>query len=444
MLKRSDFEPYQEEYLKFALEKRKCGLFLGMGSGKTTIALTAAQELIDDFAIMRCLVIAPLRVANTVWKQEAEKWEHLQHLKIDICTGDADNRRQMLNSDADIHVINRENIPWIIREGKWRWDMVIVDESTSFKNHASKRFAALRKVLKHTKSMILLTGTPIPKGAIDLWSQLFLIDQGERLDKFITHYRNKYFVKDYMGHKYIPRDGAYDQIKEKISDVCVSRPAVNTVKCQDLYQYVEMPKKLEEQYKELEEEFIVFLNDDKDKIKAKSAASLSGKLLQMCNGAVYDESGVNYHVVHDLKIEAMKDFLEDNPGENFLIGYNYKHDLKRLKKAFPELVVLSKSGKEVPKWNKGEIRLMAVHPASGGHGLNIQDGGAILIWFGLNWSLELYQQLNGRLFRKGQKRNVKILHLVMKKGLDQTVMGALKSGAKTQDELIEYLKLKLK
>ena len=442
MLKRSNLHDYQVEFIAFVREKKKCGLFLDMGLGKTTTSLTAASDMLDDFFVTRVLIIAPLRVANTVWEQEAKNWEHLRHLDIKICTGNVADRTRALNSDADIHVINRENIPWLVDNIKWRWDMVIVDESSSFKNHTAKRFKAMRKVLKYVRSMVLLTGTPTPKGLINLWPQLFLIDQGERLGKNITAYRNEFFKQDYSGFNYIAATGSDAIIKERIKDVCVTMKATGNTERIDLFEYIEMPSDIKKQYKELEKEFLLSLTGEGE-IEAPTAAVLSGKLLQMCNGAVYDADGKT-HQIHDLKIKAMKEMIEDNPGENFLVAYNYKSDLQRLQKAFPNAVTLSRSGEEVVAWNEGKIGMLLAHPASAGHGLNIQHGGSVIIWFGLNWSLELYQQFNARLHRQGQKNIVRIMHIIIKDGLDEKVLEALRSNAKTQDELIEYLKFNLK
>jgi hypothetical protein len=442
MLKRSNLHDYQVEFIEFISKIKKCGLFLDMGLGKTTTSLTAASDFLDDFFVMKVLVIAPLRVSNTVWKQEAQGWEHLKHLNIKICTGTAKERVDALNSNADIYVINRENVQWLVENVKWQWDMVIIDESSSFKNHAAKRFRALKKVLKHVKSIILLTGTPTPKGLIDLWPQLFLIDSGERLGKNITIYRSRFFGQDYSGFNYVPLEGSDEKIKELIKDVCVTMKATGNVERIDLYEYIDMPPAIRTQYKELEKEFLLSLEGGAD-IEVPTAAVLSGKLLQMCNGAVYDADGKS-HQIHDLKIKALKEMMEDNPGENFLVAYNYKSDLERLQKAFPNAVTLSRSGKEVVPWNEGKLGMLLAHPASAGHGLNIQHGGSVIIWFGLNWSLELYQQFNARLHRQGQKNIVRIMHIVIKNGLDEKVLKALASNAKTQDELIEYLKFDLK
>lgn len=446
MLKRIDFHNYQNSLIAFAKFVNKCGLFVDMGLGKTVTTLTIILDFYNDFFIDRILIVAPLRVANTVWKQEALKWEHLKDLDIGICTGTATNRNLVIRKKHVITVINKENIPWLCENHKWIWDMVVIDESTGFKNPKAKRFKHIKNKMKYVKSLILLTGTPTPNGLLDLWSQIFLIDSGERLGKNMTMYKSRFFKPTgYMGYQFKPLPGAEDKIKELIKDVCITMKSEDYLELPDkidLYEYIEMPSNIKDQYEELEKEFILSLDSGID-IEAPSASGLHNKLLQFCNGAMYD-TDKKWHEIHNLKIEALKELIEENPGENFLIAYNYKSDLERLKKAFPKMVVLSKSGDELEEWNKGNIRMLACHPASAGHGLNAQYGGSILIWFGLNWSLELYQQLNKRLHRQGQTKPVRIIHLIMKGGMDEKVMLAITSKAQTQDELIEYLKFILK
>ncbi len=452
---RSNLHDYQNKALAFIKDKRKCALFLDMGLGKSVTTLTAASDLLEDFAVNKVLVIAPLRVANTVWKQEAEKWDHLKHLKISIITGQVKDRLAAIESDADIYVVNREQVQWLaegkqvkgtgsslkILKWKWKWDMLIIDESSSFKNHQSKRFRALRKMIKHIKSVVLLTGTPSPNGVGDLWAQMYLIDQGQRLGKTLTNFRSRFMHQpQYMGFGWLPNKDANKQIQEIIKDVCITMSSEDYLELPeriDLNEYIELPPKVRAQYKELEKEFLLTL--DSGDIEALSAATLAGKLLQMCNGAVYDEDG-GTHLIHDLKIKAIKEIIEDHPNENFLIAYNFKSDLVRLSKAFKQGVSLSKSGVEVQKWNENKIKLLFAHPASAGHGLNLQAGGSNIIWFGLNWSLELYQQFNARLHRQGQDKPVKIIHIVAKDGMDEKVMKALVSKAKTQNDLLNYLK----
>ncbi len=442
--KRSDLHNYQNSAIEFIMKIKKGGLFLDMGLGKTTTSLTIASDFIDNLYVDKILIIAPLRVANTVWKQESQLWEHLKHLDISICTGNLKQRNEVLKSNqmSAITVINRENVQWLCDNHKWVWDMVIIDESSSFKNYRAKRFKSLKSKMKFVKSMILLTGTPSPNGLMDLWSQLFLLDSGERLGKNITTYRNRFFkASGYKGYEFKALPDADDKIKSLIKDICITMKSEDYLELPDrinLNEYIEMPSSIKEQYKELEKEFILTLGSGVD-IEAPSAAGLHNKLLQFCNGAIYDENGKT-HEVHNLKIDTLKEIIEDNPDENFLIAYNYKSDLERLKKAFPKMKVLSKSGIELEEWNKGNIRMLAAHPASAGHGLNAQFGGSAIIWFGLNWSLELYQQFNKRIHRQGQTKPVRIIHLVMKGGIDERVLKALESKAKDQDELIAYLK----
>ena len=440
-LKRTNLHSFQKRALAFIRHKRKCALFLDMGLGKSVIALTAASDMLDEFLINKVLVIAPLRVSNTVWKQEAKKWEHLEHLNIAIATGSAKNRIQNLESSADIHVINRENVDWLVRTQKWKWDMVIVDESSSFKSMKSKRFRALRKVTKYMKSVILLTGTPSPNGIVDLWSQIYLIDQGARIGKTMGNFRQRFLhPAGYMSYSWEPNEGADIEIQELIKDVCITMSSEDYLELPErinLNEYIDLPPDVREQYKELEKEFLLILEGGD--IEALSAATLGNKLLQMCNGAVYDSEGVA-HTIHDLKIKALKEIIEDNPNESFLVAYNYRSDHVRLSKAFPQGVSLGREGVEIEEWNKGKIKLMFAHPASAGHGLNLQKGGSSIVWFGLNWSLELYEQFNARLHRQGQDKPVKVTHLIAKDGIDEKVMKALRGKAKTQRDLLEYLK----
>lgn len=440
MLKRADMHDYQNEAVRFIKERKKCALFLDMGLGKTVSSLTAASDFLDDVLVTKVLIIAPLRVANTVWAQEANKWEHLSHLKTVICTGTQTERLAALSSDADVFITNRENTQWLIESVKWDFDMLIVDESSSFKNPASKRFKYLKKVLKYVNSIVLLTGTPSPQGYIDLWSQLYLVDNGERLGRNITAYRHRFFTQDPYGYAWELNAGSDKIIQSLISDVCMTMFAADHLKMPgkiNITEYVEFDTKSKKQYKELEKEFLLTLSQGTD-IEAPSAGVLANKLLQICNGAIYD-ANKDYHIVHDLKIKALKEIIEDNPNENMLIAYNFKSDLERLQKAFPDAKVLSKSGKELKEWNEGGVKMLLAHPASAGHGLNAQFGGSMLVWFGLNWSLELYEQFNARLYRQGQMNTVRVIHIVAKGGIDEKVMLALTSKAKTQKELMTYL-----
>lgn len=435
-----DFSSNQCNFIQKIKEKRATGLFLGMGSGKTVISLTAANDLLITKKVKNVLVIAPLRVANTVWKQEAADWDHLKHLSFAICTGSEIERLYNALSSADIHVINRENIPWLVSKMKWKWDMVIVDESTSFKNGSSRRFKSLRKHLKNISRIVCLTGTPSPNGYMDLWAQLFLLDNGERLGKNISMFRRLYFNSaGYMGYGYKLKRGAEGAIRKKISDICVSASFETKQGAKYINQYIELPKKVDKQYKELEKEFILLLKNGAS-IEAPSTANVGNKLLQICNGAVYDSEG-KVQILHDEKIKALKDILEDNPNENFLVAYNYKHDLQRLKRAFPNAKEISKTGEEVLEWNRGNIKMLLVHPASSGQGLNLQFGGSIIIWFGLTWNLEFYQQLIARLLRQGQTRTVRIIHILTKGSKCEDVLLSLTKKDNLQKKLLDYLRI---
>jgi len=441
MRKKSQLYNHQKTTIEIAKDLKKCALFLDMGMGKTATSLTISSFFYDDLFIDKTLIIAPKRVAKSVWHKEAKQWEHLKDLNIKICVGSEKERLAALNSEADIYVINKDVIPWLVKNYKWKWDMVIGDESSMFKTHSSKRVRALRKILKNLKSIILLTGTPSPNGYMDLWSQIFLIDQGERLGKTITGFRQRFFDVDYMGYNYTLKPGAKEQIDNLIKDICVTMSSEDYLDLPEvipLTEYIELPEDVKKQYKELEKTFLLQL--EKAEITSASAAVLSNKLLQMCNGAIYDEEK-NTHEIHDEKIKTLKEIIEDNPNENFLIGYNFKSDLKRIKKAFPKAVEL-KTTEDEDKWNEGKIKMLLAHPASAGHGLNLQYGGSILIWFGLTWNLEHYQQFNKRLHRPGQTKPVRIIHIVAKGCLDERVMLALGSKAKTQQDLLDYLKYK--
>lgn len=446
MLKREQLFNYQGRGVDFIKEKRKCALFLDMGMGKTTTTLTAIRDMFDDFSAFRVLIIAPLRVANTVWKQESQKWEHLSDLNIGIATGTEGQRKAVLERGYDITIINRENVPWLVEfykaKHQWPFDTIIIDESTSFKNSASKRFKAMKQILKYVYNIVLLTGTPSPQGMIDLWSQMYMIDFGERLWRNKSTFLNLYFeTGGFQHYEHTMIEGCDRVIRAKIKDVCMTMLSEDYLELPEmipLRHTVILPDAAKKTYKELKKEMLITMKGGTD-ISAPSAAALNNKLLQICNGAVYDEDGT-YHLIHDGKIEALKDIVENNPDENLLVAYNFKSDKERLMKAFPFAVVLDKEGVAVDQWNKGEIKMLLAHPQSAGHGLNMQFGGSTLIYFGLTWSLEYYQQFNKRLHRQGQKSNVRIIHIVVEGGVDEAVMEAINNKAKSQSDLINYLK----
>ena len=443
MLTKSQMHDYQHRSVNFILDNKKVALLLDMGLGKTVSSLTAIADLIDSMSVNKVLIIAPLRVANTVWHTEAKNWEHTKHLKINICTGSEKNRQSKLHSSADIYIINRENVEWLVNlyGKKWPFDCVIIDESSSFKSPSARRFKALKKTIAKTEYCVLLTGTPSPNGLLDLWSQYYLLDAGERLGRTMTAYKQRFFETDFMGYKFEPRKNASNNIYDLVKNITLSMDAADYLTLPsriDSSLVVELPVKLKKQYDELEKEFIAQIDDNE--IVALSAATLANKLLQFCNGAIYTDEHKNYSELHKSKLDALADIVDDNNGENILVAYNYKTDLIRLQKKFPDAVVMDKEGLAVDKWNRGEIKMLLAHPASAGHGLNLQRGGSLIVWFGLNWSLELYQQFNARLHRQGQDKPVRIIHIVVKDCIDEKVMKAIAGKALTQSDLLNALK----
>ena len=441
MRDRDDLHEYQIEATVFVRVMKRCALFLDMGLGKTIIVLTVMVDMLDDLLVTNVLVIAPLRVANTVWVQEARAWTHTKGLSMAVATGTAADRKAALDKRADITVINRENVVWLVLNFPWRWDMVVIDESTGFKSRGAKRFRALRSVLPKIDVMVLLTGTPAPNGLMDLWSQMYLIDGGQRLFKTLTNFRNRFFTQvGFGGFTYELRPGAAKEIKGRISDICLSMNAKDYLGQEDylaLTERVYLPADVMQDYKRFEKEFYLALDDDG--VTAVSAGVLAGKLLQIANGAVYDENRKVHHV-HDEKIERLKEIVEDNPSENLFVAYNFVHDLDRLKKAFPRAVTLSRSGKEMADWNAGKISMLLAHPGSAGHGLNAQFGGRVVVWFGLNWSLELYQQFIKRIHRQGQLGTVRVLHIVADGTIDERLIGGLAIKDQTQEGLLKHIR----
>ena len=443
---RSDLHEYQRKGVEFIMERKRCALFLSMGLGKTTTTLTAVSDLKDGFAIGKVLVIAPLRVANSVWLQETRIWEHLRHLKVSICTGTERNRIAALAREADIYVINRENVAWLVQThgAKWPFDCVVIDEASSFKSSSSQRFKALKKVLPYTEYMILLTGTPSPNGLLDIWSQIYLIDFGERLGRTMTAYKQRFFESDYMGYKFAPREGSADKIHNLLKPIAMSMKAEDYLELPDridIVERVELPPKTLSEYRTFEKDLLAELPEGEE-VEAVSAAVLANKLLQWCNGALYTDDKGNWAELHNAKVDALTDLVEQNEGENILVAYNYKTDLARLLKAFPKARVLDKDPQTVLDWNSGKIPLLLAHPASAGHGLNLQQGGSMIVWFGLNWSLELYQQFNARLHRQGQEKPVRIIHIVAADCIDERVMSVLADKDAQQSKLLNALKPK--
>lgn len=437
---------YQEYAKEFIVGQKISALFLDCGLGKTVITLTAIWELLlDYFEIRRVLVIAPLRVARDTWSGELRKWDHLSGIEMSLVLGSEKERRTALNKRANVYVINRENVEWLVENYRWDFDMVVLDELSSFKSHKAKRFKALKKVRPMVGWMVGLTGTPAPNGLIDLWAEIGILDMGQRLGRFIGGYRERFFVPDKrsreMVFSYKPREGAGEAIYALISDICISMKAVDYLAMPDcIYNRVEvaMNEKERKLYEQLEKDMLLPFSDGD--IDAVNAAALSGKLMQMANGAVYDENG-NVRHIHDRKLEALEDLVEEANGKRVLIAYWYRHDLYRIKKRVGAVEL--DTAEDMRKWNAGEIQAAVIHPASAGHGLNLQAGGSTLIWFGLTWSLELYQQMNARLWRQGQKETVVIHHLIVKGTLDEKVMAALEKKDCGQSALVEAVKARI-
>lgn len=402
-----------------------------MGLGKTVISLTAIADLLfDSFEAHRILVVAPLRVARDTWPAEISKWQHLKHLTYAVAVGTVKERKAALSAGADITIINRENLGWLIDSSGYEfdYDMVIIDELSSFKNHKSKRFQSLMKVRPKVKRIIGLTGTPSSNGLMDLWAEFKLLDFGERLGRFITHYRNNYFIPDKRNgeiiYSYKPMPYAEDAIYRKISDITISMKSTDHLQMPELItsQYeVQLSEEEEQRYEELKADFILELPEGE--ITAANAASLTGKLSQLANGAIYDDEG-NIVEFHDRKLDALEDIIESANGKPLLVAYWFKHDLQRIKKRFDVREI--KTSKDIIDWNNGDIPVAVIHPASAGHGLNLQAGGSTLIWFGLTWSLELYQQTNARLWRQGQSSGTVVIeHIITKGTIDERILKAL-------------------
>ncbi len=439
---------YQKYATKFILDHPVSAILLDMGLGKSVITLTAITELLfDRFDAHKVLVIAPLRVARDTWPAEIEKWDHLHCLTYSVAIGTEQERKDALMAKADIYLINRENVDWLISKSNlpFDFDMVVIDELSSFKSYSAKRFKSLLKVRHKIKRIVGLTGTPSSNGLMDLWAEFRILDMGQRLGRYITHYRNKFFTPDkrnqQMVFSYKPLPGADKAIYRLISDITISMKSTDFLKMPECV-INEVPVYLspDEQdiYDTFREDMVLKLKNDE--IDAVNAAVLSGKLLQMANGAVYDEDSKT-HQIHDRKLDALEDLIEGANGKPVLIAYWYNHDLERIRKRFDVRQI--KTSKDIADWNSGNIQVAVIHPASAGHGLNLQSGGSTLIWFGLTWSLELYQQTNARLWRQGQRDTVVIHHIVAKGTIDEQVMTALRKKEKTQSDLINAVKANL-
>ena len=453
-----DFIPhkYQLTAINHVINVPKCGLFLDMGLGKTVSTLTAIKELkYNRFQVNKVLIIAPKKVAEGTWSKEKDKWNHTKDFRVSLVLGSQQKRIKALSVNADLYIINRENIPWLVDylRNDWYFDTVVIDESSSFKNSQSKRFKALKMVLPKINRLIELTGTPSPNGVEDLWAQIYLLDQGERLEKYITHFRSRYMEPNKRNRSqifdYKAKDGVYDHIINKISDICISMKSEDYLELPDL-SYNEIPVVLNDKarkvYDKMERDFVLELEEAEEDITAVNAAALSNKLLQISNGAVYDNSGI-YTEVHNAKIDSFLELVESLQGRSLLVFYNFQHDKERIKKALEKsnLVVRElKTTQDEDDWNDRKIDILLTHPASAAYGLNLQEGGNHVCWFGLTWNLEHYQQANKRLHRQGQKEKVIIHHLVTQDTRDEDVMRALDSKADVQEEILQSLKARIR
>ena len=441
---RTSLHDYQKFSVNFIEEHPCSAILLDCGMGKSVISLTAIADLLfDSFEVHRILIIAPLRVARDSWPLELSKWEHLRHLTFSVAVGTLAERKAAIAKNADITIINRENVEWLVENSDFDYDMVVIDELSSFKNHSAKRFKALQKVRPKVKRIVGLTGTPSSNGLMDLWSEFRLLDMGERLGKFITRYREAFFMPDKRNGQqvfsYKPRPYAEEEIYRRISDITISMKCTDHLKMPELissqYEVMLSPDE-RKQYESLKTELVLTVSDGE--ITAANAAALTNKLSQLANGAIYDDEK-NIIEIHSRKLDALEDIIESANGNPILVAYWFKHDLERIRKRFDVREI--KTSKDITDWNARKIPVALIHPASAGHGLNLQSGGSTLVWFGLTWSLELYQQTNARLWRQGQTAGtVVIQHIIAKGTIDERVLKALSKKELTQNALIDAVK----
>lgn len=445
---------YQEYTIERIKKNPMCGLFLDMGLGKTVCTLTALEDLMfNSFDVGKILVIAPKRVAENTWSDEILKWDHLKVLKVSVIAGTPEKRIKALETQADIYTLGRDNVTWLVeylqaQKLKWPFDTTVIDELSSFKDTKSKRFKSLKKVTPCVNRVIGLTGTPTPNSLIELWPQMYLLDRGERLGRTASAYKDRYFYpvsgQGYVTYKWDLKEGAEKAIHNKIKDICVSMKAedhLNLPERIDNYIRIKLPDKVIKQYKEFEKEKILELNGED--ITAGTAAVIAGKLLQMANGNLYDENK-QVHYIHDCKLEALKEIVDTSQGQPLLVFYNFKHDYDALMKEFKALRPRAiENAKDIKDWNEGKIQMVLAHPASIGHGLNLQAGGNIIVWYGLTWSLELYLQANGRLYRQGQQNSVIVHHLIAEGTIDEQVIKALSNKDKGQNALMAAVKARI-
>lgn len=450
--------PYQTYAIRRIVDGPAVGLMLDMGLGKTVITLTAVRELVyERLDVRRALVIAPKKVAEATWQAEGAKWEHLTDLRFSTVLGDAKARRAALETNADVYVINRENVVWLVdyylgreRAGErqtqptWPFDMVIVDESSSFKNPGAKRFKALRKVRGMINRIVILTGTPAPNGIMDLWAQVWLLDRGQRLGKFVSHFREYFFTYNPWKYEYTPKPGAFEEVRRRIGDICVSMSASDWLQLPERIVHdvpVALGEASRKAYRKLEREML--LEADGETITALSAGTLTNKLLQLCGGSLYDGEG-QVHRVHADKLEALTELVESLNGEPCLLFYGFRHEIDPIRAALGGGVRMLESAADADAWNAGKVKVLLAHPASCAYGLNLQAGGRHIIWYTLTWSLELYLQANARLYRQGQEKPVIVHRLLVQGGVDWDVAKALEGKDETQTALLEALKARIK
>lgn len=439
---------YQNYTKNFILAHKVSALFLDCGLGKTITTLTAINELMyDSFEISKVLIIAPLRVAQSTWKDEIEKWDHLNLLRYSIVVGDEKERLKALKQNSDIYIINRENVDWLVTKSgiDFNFDMLVIDELSSFKSHTSKRFKSLLKIRPYFERVVGLTGTPSSNGLMDLWAEFRVLDLGERLGRYITHYRNEYFLPDKRNgaviFSYKPQPNAEERIYRRLADMTISMKSTEYLKMPELI-LNELEINLDEEdqmkYKKFKKEMVMTIQEKE--IDAINAASLSNKLIQLANGSIYDEDK-KFYEVHNKKLDKLEEIIESANGKPVLVAYWFKADKERIEKRFKVREI--KTADDIKQWNMGMINIALIHPASAGHGLNLQSGGFTLVWFSLTWSLELYQQTNARLYRQGQKDTVVIHHLITKNTIDEDIMKSLKRKDKTQEALMRAVKARI-
>lgn len=441
--KAHDYQTYATEFI---LEHPVCCLMLDCGMGKTVVTLTALWDLVlDSFDTGRVLIIAPKRVAETVWQQEIEKWEHLTGLNAVRVLGSASERRAALNRKASVYIINRENLVWLTKNAAWNFDTVVVDELSSFKSHQSQRFKALKAVRPKVGRIVGLTGTPAPNSLMDLWPEMYVLDMGQRLGRFIGGFRERFFVPDKRNreiiYSYKPREGAEEAIYSLISDICISMKAVDYLdmpKLVDNRVFVEMSAREQKSYDQFAKDMVLSL--DGEELDAINAAALSNKLQQMANGAIYGEDRKVLYL-HDRKLDALEDLIEAANGKPMLVAYWFKHDHDRIHESFSVRDI--DTPKDIEDWNAGKIPVALIHPASAGHGLNLQSGGSTLVWFSMTWSLELYQQMNDRLWRQGQKHTVVVHHILTKGTIDEDIIRALERKDVSQSALVAAVRARI-